>query len=116
MKTKQIYFYDGTPYLVIENHNGEMEYPKGQWTDIEPPEGIYTPCHFDGKKWVGTSYEEWKRQQVEVETPKQDTEIHKDQIIAELSLELIGTQEELSGVRKDISDLTIQLLGGTTNA
>lgn len=116
MRTKQIYFYDGTPFLVMENKDGELEYPEEQWTDIVPPEGIYSPFHFDGKKWVGTSYEEWKRQQVEVETPKQDTEIHKDQLIAELSLELIGTQEELSGVRKDISDLTIQLLGGTTNA
>jgi len=40
----------------------------------------------------------------------------KDDIIAELSLELIRTQEELSDVRKDISDLTMQLLGGNANA
>ena len=57
-----------------------------------------------------------EKQQVEVETPKQDTEVHKDQIIAELSLELIRTQEELNDVRKDISDLTMQLLGGNANA
>ena len=48
--------------------------------------------------------------------PKKDDETHKDQIIADLSLELLKTQEELKDVRKDISDLTIQLLGGTTNA
>lgn len=87
-----------------------------EFTEIKPDEGLYAPIHFDGQKWVGTPYEEWKRQQVEVETPKQDTEIHKDQIIAELSLELIRTQEELNDVRKDISDLTMQLLGGNANA
>lgn len=81
-----------------------------------PPSSLYWPVKFDGGEWVGTPYEEWKRQQVEVEVPKQDTEVHKDQIIAELSLELIRTQEELSDVRKDISDLTMQLLGGNANA
>lgn len=36
MKTKQIYFYDGTSFLVMENKDGELEYPEGQWTDIAP--------------------------------------------------------------------------------
>ncbi|MCG1560035.1 hypothetical protein K4Q20_06085 [Staphylococcus epidermidis] len=117
MKVKQIYFYDGTPYLVTENKNGEMQYPEEQWTDIEPPEGIYTPCHFDGKKWIGNTKENWENSQPKNEseglTNKYD---EKDDIIAELSLELIRTQEELSDVRKDISDLTMQLLGGNANA
>lgn len=100
---------DGAPKL-IETGVFDTE----QYTEIQPPNGLYQPIHFDGKEWIGTPYEEWKKQQVEV--PKQDTEVHKDQIIAELSLELIRTQEELSDVRKDISDLTIQLLGGNANA
>lgn len=29
MKTKQIYFYDGTSFLVMENKDGELEYPEG---------------------------------------------------------------------------------------
>lgn len=114
---KQIYFYDGTPYLVIENKNGEMQYPEEQWTDIEPPEGIYTPCHFDGKQWIGNTKENWEDSQPKSEnedTTNKNNE--KEDIIADLSLELLKTQEELSDVRKDISDLTIQLLGGTTNA
>ena len=37
METKQIYFYDGTSFLVMENKDGELEYPEGQWTDIAPP-------------------------------------------------------------------------------
>ena len=39
METKQIYFYDGTSFLVMENKDGELEYPEEQWTDIAPPEG-----------------------------------------------------------------------------
>ncbi|MCG1062964.1 hypothetical protein K4R20_10970 [Staphylococcus epidermidis] len=100
---------DGAPKL-IETGIFDTE----QYTEIQPPNGLYQPIHFDGKEWIGTPYEEWKKQQVEV--PKQDTEVHKNQIIAELSLELIRTQEELSDVRKDVSDLTIQLLGGNANA
>ena len=100
---------DGAPKL-IETGIFDTE----QYTEIQPPNGLYQPIHFDGKEWIGTPYEEWKKQQVEV--PKQDTEVHKNQIISELSLELIRTQEELSDVRKDVSDLTIQLLGGNANA
>lgn len=102
---------DGKPFLFDETKKG---YDTDLYTEIMPPSNLYWPVKFDGDEWVGTPYEEWKRQQVEV--PKQDTEIHKDQIIAELSLELIRTQEELSDVRKDISDLTMQLLGGNANA
>ena len=67
MEIKQIYFYDGTPFLVMENKDGELEYPKEQWTDIAPPEGLYEPIHFDGEKWVGTPYEEWLEQQPKIE-------------------------------------------------
>lgn len=102
---------DGKPFLFDETKKG---YDTDLYTEIMPPSNLYWPVKFDGDEWVGTPYEEWKRQQVEV--PKRDTEIHKDQIIAELSLELIRTQEELSDVRKDISDLTMQLLGGNANA
>ncbi|EEE48413.1 hypothetical protein ACQKKI_12180 [Staphylococcus capitis] len=104
---------DGKPFLIDESKEG---YDKDLYTDIMPPSNLYLPVKFDGGEWVGTPYEEWKKQQVEVETPKEDTESHKDEIIAELSLELIKTQEELNDVRKDISDLTMQLLGGNANA
>ena len=104
---------DGKPFLIDESKEG---YDKDLYTDIMPPSNLYLPVKFDGGEWVGTPYEEWKNQQVEAEPPKKDDETHKDQIIADLSLELLKTQEELKDVRKDISDLTIQLLGGDTNA
>ncbi|MBE9439760.1 hypothetical protein IM146_05100 [Staphylococcus epidermidis] len=104
---------DGKPFLIDESKEG---YDKDLYTDIMPPSNLYLPVKFDGGEWVGTPYEEWKKQQVETEPPKKDDETHKDQIIADLSLELLKTQEELKDVHKDISDLTIQLLGGATNA
>lgn len=104
---------DGKPFLIDESKEG---YDKDLYTDIMPPNNLYLPVKFEGGEWVGTPYEEWKKQQIETEPPKKDDETHKDQIIADLSLELLNTQEELKDVRKDISDLTIQLLGGTTNA
>lgn len=117
MRTKQIYFYDGTPFLVMENKDGELEYPEEQWTDIVPPEGIYSPFHFDGKKWIGNTKENWEDSQPKSEsedsTNKND---EKEDVIADLSLELLKTQEELNDVRKDMSDLTMQLLGGNANA
>lgn len=104
---------DGKPFLIDESREG---YDKDLYTDIMPPSNLYWPVKFDGGEWVGTPYEEWKKQQVETEQPKKDDETHKDQIIANLSLELLKTQEELKDVHNDISDLTIQLLGGATNA
>lgn len=53
MEIKQIYLYDGTPFLVMKNKDGELNYPKEQWTDIAPPDGLYAPIHFDGKKMGG---------------------------------------------------------------
>lgn len=103
---------DGKPFLIDESKEG---YDKDLYTEIMPPSSLYWPVKFDGGEWVGTPYEEWKRQQIE-EPPKKDDETHKDQIIADLSLELLKTQEELRDVHKNISDLSIQLLGGIADA
>lgn len=103
---------DGKPFLIDESKEG---YDKDLYTDIMPPSNLYLPVKFDGGEWVGTPYEEWKKQQIE-EPPKKDDETHKDQIIADLSLELLKTQEELRDVHKNISDLSIQLLGGIADA
>ena len=36
METKQIYFYDGTSFLVMENKDGELEYPEGNGLILHP--------------------------------------------------------------------------------
>lgn len=114
MEVKQVYFYDGTPFLVMENKDGELEYPEGQWTDIAPPEGLYEPIHFDGKKWIGTSYEEWLEQQPKVEN--EEVPDDKDILIADLTLQLMETQNTVVNLQNDMANLTLQVLESDINA
>lgn len=114
MEVKQVYFYDGTPFLVMENKDGELEYPEGQWTDIAPPEGLYEPIHFDGEKWVGTPYEEWLEQQPKIEV--EETPDDKDVLIADLTLQLMETQNTVVNLQNDMANLTLQVLESDINA
>ena len=63
MDFKQVFLYDGTPYLAFRNDEGEYDYPKESWTEVVPPEGIYSPFYFNGDEWVGSTREEWEVQQ-----------------------------------------------------
>lgn len=114
MEIKQVYFYDGTPFLVMENKDGELEYPKEQWTDIAPPEGLYEPIQFDGKKWIGTPYEEWLEQQSKIEV--EETPDDKDILIADLTLQLMETQNTVVDLQNDVANLTLQVLESGNNA
>lgn len=114
METKQVYFYDGIPFLVMKGKDEELEYPKEQWTDIAPPEGICSPFHFDGEKWVGTSYEEWLEKQPKFEV--EETPNDKDTLIADLTLQLIETQNTVTNLRNDMASLTLQILESDINA
>ena len=66
---KVVYLYDGTPYLVYKNEEGEYQYPNDEWTEISPPEGIYSPFYFNGNEWIGTSKEEWELNNITDPTP-----------------------------------------------
>ena len=57
---KQVYLYDGTPYLSFKNEDGEYDYPEEAWTEVAPPEGIYSPFYFNGNEWVGSTKEEYE--------------------------------------------------------
>ena len=56
---KQVFLYDGTPYLAFINDEGEYDYPEEAWTEVTPPEGIYSPFYFNGNEWIGSTREEW---------------------------------------------------------
>lgn len=60
MDFKQVFLYDGTPYLAFVNNEGEYDYPEEAWTEIVPPEGIYSPFYFNGNEWVGSTKEEFE--------------------------------------------------------
>ena len=57
---KQVYLYDGTPYLAFKDNDGEYQYPEEAWTEVTPPEGIYSPFYFNGNEWVGATREEYE--------------------------------------------------------
>ena len=66
---KVVYLYDGTPCLVYKDEEGEYQYPDDEWTEVSPPEGIYSPFYFDGNEWIGTSKEEWELNNITDPTP-----------------------------------------------
>ena len=66
---KQVYLYDGTPYLAFKDDEGEYQYPNDEWTETPPPEGIYSPFYFNGNEWIGTSKEEWELNNITDPTP-----------------------------------------------
>ena len=57
---KIVYLYDGTPYMVYKDEEGEYQYPDDEWTEVSPPEGIYSPFYFNGNEWVGATKEEYE--------------------------------------------------------
>lgn len=68
---KIVYLYDGTPFIVELNDEGEYVYPKDEYTEVPPPEGIYQPFYYDGNEWVGTSKEEWELNNITEPTPNE---------------------------------------------
>ena len=66
---KIVYLYDGTPYMVYKDEEGEYQYPDDEWTEVPPPEGIYSPFYFNGNEWIGTSKEEWELNNITDPTP-----------------------------------------------
>ena len=66
---KIVYLYDGTPFIVELNDEGEYVYPKDEYTEVAPPEGIYQPFYYNGNEWIGTSKEEWELNNIIEPTP-----------------------------------------------
>ncbi len=66
---KIVYLYDGTPFIVDMNKEGEYVYPNDEYTEVAPPEGIYQPFYYDGNEWIGTSKEEWELNNIAEPTP-----------------------------------------------
>ncbi|WP_426457040.1 hypothetical protein [Staphylococcus cohnii] len=90
MDFKQVFLYDGTPYLAFRNEDGEYDYPNDEWTEVAPPEGIYSPFYFNGNEWVGATREEWETQQ---EKPPVDPKT-LEMMVSQLQLQvMIGNKK-----------------------
>lgn len=100
---------DGLPML-IETDDFDTEI----YTDVQPPNGLYQPIHFDGNEWVGTPYDEWLEQQPKNEV--EETPDDKDILIADLTLQLMETQNTVANLQNDMANLTLQVLESDNNA
>ena len=108
MEFKQVYLYDGTPFLAFEDEEGEYQYPEESWTEVAPPEGIYSPFYFNGNEWVGSTKEEYEKSLPKEETPQPSTSelmMASTQIqVAESSFQLRDTQKQLAQSMLDIAE------------
>lgn len=99
---KIIYYFDNKGYsngendLIYPDAQGFYEIPNNA-TDVQPPNGLYTPIKFDGQKWTGTPKEQWQK-----EHPVEDNnELPPKQNNG------VGTDEEL---RKMFASMQVQLV------
>lgn len=102
---KQVFLYDGTPFLAFEDEEGEYQYPEESWTEVAPPEGIYSPFYFNGNEWVGSTKEEYKKTLPKGEKTRPSTSeimmASTQMQIAESSFQLRETQQKLAETMMD---------------
>ena len=107
---KQVYLYDGTPYLAFKDEEGEYDYPNDEWTETAPPEGIYSPFYFNGNERVGATKEEYEESFSKEESTQPSTSelmmASTQMQVAESSFQLRDTQKQLiesmlQGAEKD---------------
>ncbi|RIL63898.1 hypothetical protein BUY59_11185 [Staphylococcus epidermidis] len=102
---KQVFLYDGTPYLAYLNSEGEYDYPNDEWTEVAPPEGIYSPFYFNGNEWVGSTKEEYEKSLPKGEKTQPSTSeimmASTQMQIAESSFQLRETQQKLAETMMD---------------
>lgn len=81
-------------------------FDKDIYTDIRPTDGLYEPIYFNGKEWVGSTYEEWRE-----DNPYLPDEIDSnDEIIASLALELANSKLEQESLNNAVATLALQIL------
>ena len=102
---KVVYLYDGTPCLVYKDEDGEYVYPNDEWTEVSPPEGIYSPFYFDGNEWIGSTREEWLESLPGDEPQPPDQSIlqmaQTQMQVAESSYQLRDAQKKLASTMLD---------------
>ena len=108
MDFKQVYLYDGTPYLAFENEEGEYQYPEEAWTETPPPDGIYSPFYFNGNEWIGSTKEEYEKSLPKGEKTQPSTSeimmASTQMQVAESSFQLRDTQKQLAQSMLDVAE------------
>ena len=108
MDFKQVYLYDGTPFLAYRGEDGEYDYPNDEWTEVAPPEGIYSPFYFNGNEWIGATKEEYEQSlpKEEISQPSaSELMMASTQMqVAESSFQLRDTQKQLAQSMLDVAE------------
>ncbi|MBM6637510.1 hypothetical protein [Staphylococcus xylosus] len=106
MDFKQVFLYDGTPFLAQRGEDGEYDYPKDEWTEVPPPEGIYSPFYFDGNEWVGSTREEWETTlpEKEIYMPSQS-----EMMLAQAQMQVTKTASRLIESQEEQAKVNLEL-------
>ena len=104
---KIVYLYDGTPFIVELNDEGEYVYPKDEYTEVAPPEGIYQPFYYDGNEWIGTSKEEWESNLIQEDREPTQEEIES----ARTQMELFKAQVAIQELRQENAEIIKEIVG-----
>ncbi|WP_239733964.1 DUF1128 family protein [Mammaliicoccus sp. M-M49] len=115
---KIVYLYDGTPFIVELNVEGEYVYPNDEYTDVPPPEGIYQPFYYDGNEWIGTSKEEWELNNITDPTPDNlklmVSNLQKQLVMSNLNMSKISqvnmTQtDDIKELKEQLANVVLEL-------
>ncbi|MFC3468179.1 hypothetical protein CD120_12505 [Staphylococcus saprophyticus] len=103
---KQVFLYDGTPYLAFTNDEGEYDYPEESWTEVAPPEGIYSPFYFNGNEWVGATKEEY-----EATLPGKETYVPSNgqMQLAQTQMQLAKTAVQIQKTQNQLADAMLEI-------
>ena len=106
MNFKQVYLHDGTPYLAFEDEEGEYQYPNDEWTEVAPPEGIYSPFYFNGNRWVGATKEEY-----EATLPGKEPYVPSNgqKQLAQTQMQLAKTAVQIQKTQNQLADAMLEI-------
>ena len=106
MNFKQVYLYDGTPYLAFENEEGEYQYPEEAWTEVAPHEGIYSPFYFNGNEWIGTTKEEYEKSLPEGEPHVPNI---SEIMLAQAQMQVTKTAVQIQKTQNQLADAMLEI-------
>lgn len=116
---KVVYLYDGTPYMVYKDEDGEYQYPDDEWTEVPPPDGIYSPFYYNGNEWIGATREEWEEGlEFEEMTPDElkvkVSNLQKQVVLANLNMTKLSQASaksiaETKEIKEDLKELKDQV-------
>lgn len=104
---KQVFDYNGNPYILRANQNNEIleseieKYQLYKFTEIMPPKGLYPPRTFDGSKWHGATVEEYENGN----KPPVITPDETQMVLANLQIQLVQSELKVKNLESSYDEL-----------